>query len=263
MTQGSRPSVLRWLLVGIPCYGSWFLANVVLLLLYPLLLPIEYFGGVSGRRILRGFCVRFFRLFFLHHLPALGMYRVERSDDFKALGATKACLVIANHTSWLDALVLFALIPGVRPLVSIRYGRIPLASRAMGWLGCIFVDRRTRESAVAAAGEMARALAAGAPVAVFPEGRRGTVGGLRPFQEAFFKTAIDAQVPVRPVLLMLTRPFLGPGAENFLTEKGTVLKIRVLGDILPGPREKAVDLAFRTRRAMKGVLRDHHEEKGE
>lgn len=258
MSMRSRSAVLRWLLVGIPCYGSWLLANVGLLVLYPLLLPIEYLGGGGGRRILRRFCVLFFRLFFLHHLPFLGMYRVERSDDIQKLRDTGACVVVANHTSWLDALILFALVPGIRPLVSVRYGRIPVASRAMGWLGCIFVDRRSRESAIAAAEEMGRALAEGAPVAVFPEGRRGSIGALRPFQEAFFRIAVEARVPVLPVLLMLTRPFLGPGAENFLTEKGAVLKIRVLGEILPESGEKAGDLAFRTRRAMKQVVQGHY-----
>ena len=163
-------------------------------------------------------------------------------------------LVVANHTSWLDGIILFTLIPNVRILVSTKYGKVPLVNRPMAWLGCIFVDRASRESVVASIEEMRETLKQGFPVAVFPEGKRAPIGRLRPFRDVYFRIAIEERVSIQPVLLHLSRPFLGPGTENFLTAKRADLKIRVLGPVESEPPERSGDLAFRVRRQMKKAL---------
>jgi 1-acyl-sn-glycerol-3-phosphate acyltransferase len=242
------------MLVGIPCYTSWFLVNVLLVAFFPLLIPIEYLGGAPGKRFLRRLSVSFFKVFFLFHLPLLGVYRVVRSDDLARLKKTGSVLVVANHTSWLDGLILFALIPNVRILVSYKYGRVPMVNRPMKWLGCIFVDRESRESVARAVAGMREALAAGHPVAVFPEGKRAQIGQLGPFRDVYFRIAKEARVSIQPVLLYLSLPFLGPASENFLTAKKADLKIRVLGAVESSAKESAGDAAFRVRREMKRAL---------
>ena len=262
MSHATKPSILRWLLVGVPCYTSWLLVNIVLIVLYPLLVPIDRLFGASGRALLRKLSVSFFRFFFLFHLPLLGVYRVLKNDDLSRLKSVGPCLVVVNHTSWLDGIILFALIPNVRILVSTKYGKVPLVNRPMDWLGCIFVDRSSRDSQVASIEAMRQTLKQGYPVAVFPEGKRAPIGQLRPFGDVYFRIAIEEQVCIRPVLLYLTRPFLGPGTENFLTAKRADLKIRMLGPVESDPPESAGDLAFRVRREMKQALSRLVEEAG-
>jgi 1-acyl-sn-glycerol-3-phosphate acyltransferase len=166
------------------------------------------------------------------------------------------CLVVANHTSWLDGLILFSLIPDVRILVAARYQNVPLVRHPMRWLESIVVDRRSRESVMRSVQEMSSALQRATPVAVFPEGTRGTPGHLRPFGDISFRVALDVGAVVQPVLLHLDEPFLGPGAENFLTARKATLKIRVLERVSPVPGEGGKDLAFRVRAAMKKALGD-------
>ncbi len=255
MTRTASPSLLRWILVGVPCYASWLVVNLALLALFPLYIAVELIGGAPGRRLLRRIGVGFLRVFFLYHLPLVGVYRVEKTADLDRLKALPPCLVVANHTSWLDALILFCLIPDVRILISARYQNVPLVRYPMRWLECIFVDRRSRESVVESIRRIGGALEGGAPVAVFPEGTRGPVGQLKPFKDLFFRIAVDVGSAVQPVLLCLDRPFLGPGAENFLTAGKATLRIRVPDRLIPDPKEGGKDLAFRTRGVMKRAMR--------
>jgi len=124
----------------------------------------------------------------------------------------------------------------------------------MRWLESIAVDRQSRDSVLDSVREMGLALTKATPVAVFPEGTRGSPGHLKPFGDLSFRIAIDAGAAVQPVLLHLDEPFLGPGAENFLTARKATLKIRVLERVSPVPGERGRDLAFRVRAAMKKAL---------
>lgn len=244
-------AAVRILFTGLPSYLGWLVANLLLALFFPFFLFLEM---VRKPHWIRPIVISFLRFFFLKYLPFVGMYRLEKSADLEKLGRAAKCLVAANHTSWLDALIILALVPKVRILVSRKYGRVPLVSRIMVILGCIFVDRTSRESVAVAVAELRRVLESGGTLAVFPEGTRAPKGELKPFQEVFFSLAKEASVPVLPVILYLDTPFLGPRAENFLTPRCAILKIRVYDPVTADPREKGCDLAFRIRRQMKRGL---------
>ena len=241
----------RWSTAGFFSYLSWFVVNILLLLLFPILTVCYRLGA---RRWVRTVVVTALRAYFLHILPVFGLYRIDKQSDTGALRAIRRGLVVVNHTSWLDALIILALVPNVRPLVSTRYGRVPLVSAAMQWLGCIFIDRRDRHSIAVAIEAIRESLKASLPVAVFPEGTRYPIGQLGPFQEVFFSLAVEEEGVIEPVLLCLDIPFLGPGAENFLTPRPANLQIRKLSPITKDKKEKGKDLAFRTRRIMRKAL---------
>ncbi len=126
----------------------------------------------------------------------------------------------------------------------------------MRWLGVVPLDRNSRKSLIEGAAEVRRLLENGERIAVFPEGTRSPMGRLRRFSDVFFRIAIDADVPVVPVMIHLSRPFLGPGSENFLTARGAVLRIRMLDPIEPEPGERGADLGRRAHKKMAPVLAD-------
>ncbi len=134
MNDPSKPSVLRWITVGVACYSGWLLANLLLALIFPLLILIELLGGRPGRRFLRGLSVGFLRVFFLGYLPLTRIYHVERVPSMDEMKSTGPCLLVANHRSWLDALILIAVVPGVRVLVNTGYSKVPLVGRGMRWV---------------------------------------------------------------------------------------------------------------------------------
>ena len=67
------------------------------------------------------------------------------------------------------------------------------------------LDDLTRD-AMRVLGVMSKALHSGDTVAVFPEGTTGTGHGVLPFHPNLFQAAIDADVPVQPIVLRYSDP---------------------------------------------------------
>ncbi|WP_371494329.1 1-acyl-sn-glycerol-3-phosphate acyltransferase [Kitasatospora sp. NBC_00374] len=123
----------------------------------------------------------------------------------RATGAAEAgrggALVVANHISWLDILLIAAVRPG-RMLAKSEVARWPVAGRFVAWGGTLFIDRDRLRSLPGTVGEIGAVLRRGGRVVVFPEGSTwcGRGGGGR-FRPALFQAAIDAGVPVQPVTI--------------------------------------------------------------
>jgi 1-acyl-sn-glycerol-3-phosphate acyltransferase len=81
----------------------------------------------------------------------------------------------------------------------------PVSGWAMRWGGDIPLRRGERESVTEMMTECERALAAGIPVMMFPEGTRSKDGTLLPFKDGAFALAIRAGVPILPVAIAGTR----------------------------------------------------------
>ncbi len=110
------------------------------------------------------------------------------------------CLVVANHISWLDILVINAAQP-VRFVSKADVLRWPLLGRLVAGAGTLFIERESRRDAVRMVQIMAERLQAGDRVAVFPEGTTGDGRGLLPFHPNLLQSAIAADAPIVPVAL--------------------------------------------------------------
>jgi 1-acyl-sn-glycerol-3-phosphate acyltransferase len=107
-------------------------------------------------------------------------------------------LLVANHVSWLDVVVLAAVAPA-RLVAKSEVRTWPGVGALAAASGTIFVDRSRPKALPDTVAEVAAALAAGMSVAVFPEGT--TYCGLEqgPFRPAMFQAAVDAGAPVVPL----------------------------------------------------------------
>lgn len=122
--------------------------------------------------------------------------RIEVSGDVR--GARPA-LLVANHASQLDVMVLLALHPMV-VVAADSAVRDPVAGRLARNSGVIVVERSTA-SLPAMVRRAADALRTGNTVLVFPEGRIRCSAPGGPFRPGAMQAAIDARAPVRPVLI--------------------------------------------------------------
>lgn len=113
---------------------------------------------------------------------------------------TGPCLVVANHISWLDILVINAAQP-VRFVSKADVLRWPLLGSLVAGAGTLFIERESRRDAVRMVQLMAERLQAGDRVAVFPEGTTGDGRGLLPFHPNLLQSAIAADAPIVPVAL--------------------------------------------------------------
>ena len=249
-----RPGLFRWFTVGAASYVGWLVANIVLAALFPALLLLYALGGVGGRSGIHRFGKWFLRLFFVHYLPFIGVYRIGEISGLDRLDSIGACVLAANHRSWIDALLMLALVEGAVVPVNAVYTRIPLIGRTMRWLGCLPLNRSNRESMSKAVDQIRAALSSGSKIVAFPEGRRYPVGQLGQFADLFFRLSIETRVPVVPAVIHCDLPYLAPGGKSLLTSRRAVWRIRVLDAVSPDENERGADLSRRVRKIVASEL---------
>ena len=111
-----------------------------------------------------------------------------------------AGLVVSNHLSWLDVLVLQSLMPAAF-VAKNEVRRWPLVGYMAAACATIFVDRASARSAHAMVDRSAAAMAQGQAIVVFPEGTSSDGTGLGRFHPNIFESAIRAKAPVQLLTL--------------------------------------------------------------
>ena len=89
---------------------------------------------------------------------------------------------------------------------------VPIFGQALWAAGVIPINRRDRQSSIASMSRAARRIRNGLSVLVFAEGTRSRDGRLLPFKKGAFVMALQAGVPVQPVLVHGSRDVLPPGS---------------------------------------------------
>lgn len=107
-------------------------------------------------------------------------------------------LVLANHRSAYDIVILYALFGGSM-LSRAEVAGWPIFGHAARRSGTIFVDRASPQSGFKAIGSIREALQRGRSVTVFPEGSTFAGDELRPFAAGAFAAARGLDVDVVPV----------------------------------------------------------------
>ncbi|MFO0334074.1 MAG: lysophospholipid acyltransferase family protein [Pseudomonadota bacterium] len=161
------------------------------------------------------------------------------------------CVVVANHASYLDGVVMQAALPPrfafvIKPALV----HVPLASLLLRRLGSEFVDRSKRESRAADARRVLKRAANGQAIGFFPEGTFTPAPGLGPFHAGAFVTAARAGLPVVPIALRGTRAILP--AEAALPQPGRI-EVELLPALAPGTPDEP-DRADRLRREARTAI---------
>ena len=142
-------------------------------------------------------------------MRAAGLVPVLRgAENFPAEGG---CVVVSNHMSYLDGIMLVAALP--RPIAFVAKGELEpqfVAGTFLKRLGSVFVQRFDAEKSVADAERVAN-VAKSRPVLYFAEGTITRMPGLLPFQMGAFTAAVGADLPVVPMAFRGTRHVLRDG----------------------------------------------------
>jgi 1-acyl-sn-glycerol-3-phosphate acyltransferase len=191
-------------------YGLYALAAFVfcgVLALVLVLLPL----GITARRHMAHFAAQSF--FRLAGMPA-------RLIDARHLPAGP-CVVVANHASYLDGVVLKAALPArFSFVIKKEVSRVPLAGFMLRRIGSEFVDRFNRHAGGMDARRLIKAADAGQALAFFPEGTFLAQPGLGKFHTGAFAIAARAELPIVPIAIRGTRHILPSG--RFLPRPGRI-----------------------------------------
>ncbi len=139
--------------------------------------------------------------------------RLPVSVEGGALVPPGPAVVVANHASFVDWLLLTAVLPATTSFVAKR----ELATRSTTrWLlervGTRFVARGDARQGVEDAKALVQAARAGASLVFFPEGMLRREPGLQPFHMGAFVVSAQSGLPLLPVTLRGTRGVLRDGS---------------------------------------------------
>lgn len=258
---GTRPLLRRALRIA----GSVIHAGYVWLV-FSLLAPVVWFTVVllPQPALAQGFTRCAARLLrWLSGTPLL----VRGSEHLPA----GPYVLVVNHASYLDGIVLLAALPGVFSFVAKReLANQRIAGLFLRRIGTEFVERFDLQRGVEDARSVVRVVQRGRTLVFFPEGTFDRRPGLLPFRMGAFVTALEAGVPVVACAIRGTRSMLRP--NEWFPRRGIIsvtcseplaadgedwaaavrLRDRARAEILKHCGEP--DLAAR----RQGVVLDHH-----
>jgi 1-acyl-sn-glycerol-3-phosphate acyltransferase len=129
-------------------------------------------------------------------------------------------LLVANHVSWVDALI----IQTIQPSIFVAKSEVkswPIVGSIATGCGVVFVDRGSPSSARRMVDELSSALHHGYCVAGFPEGTSSEGTSVSLFHANLFEAAINHNIQVQPLAIRYTNPHTG----------GLCMKAAFVGDI--------------------------------
>lgn len=142
------------------------------------------------------------------------------------------CIVVANHASYIDGILLKGYLPARFSFVIKGEMRdIPLVHFLLRRCGARFVDRNVHSASARDARQIVKAAQDGASLAFFPEGTFREEAGVDRFRPGAFVAAIRAGLPIVPVAIRGTRYMLPAG--RMLPRRNT-LQVDILPALLPG-----------------------------
>ena len=182
-------------------------------------------------------------------------------------GLAPRCLLVCNHISWLDVIVLGA--QGQMSFLSkSEVRRWPLIGWMSAVVGTHFIERGANQVGAVVA-RVSAAIAAGEALMIFPEGTTSDGDGVLPFHPRLFAIAQQPGLRIQPVALAYRSGDAPPPDRciayvddqtlfaslwRLLRHPGLVAEVRFLEPLRVGPGDDRRSLARRSRAAILATL---------
>jgi 1-acyl-sn-glycerol-3-phosphate acyltransferase len=228
-------------LLGRVLYGSyaWLVFTVIALMT---LLTLIIAPDLDRRRRIAGVASRLTLKALFIRLTLLGAERLPSGQ----------CVIAANHASYIDAIVVKAVLPeNYAYVVKREMAAVPLAGLLLKRLGTEFVERVNPHQGWCDARRVLRTATSGQSLLFFPEGTFIDKPGLLKFHSGAFMSAAYARCPVVPCVIRGTRHILP--SPLFFPRHGRI-EVELLPALLPAgdltPEKAAGELRRLTRQAI-------------
>jgi 1-acyl-sn-glycerol-3-phosphate acyltransferase len=210
-------SIIVWLI------GVAFMAVLfpVTLIIWLLVLPFD-----RERYVIH--CLLMYQSTILWHMIPIWRTKIEGREN--ALKGT-TYVIISNHQSILDILLINCLRYKYKWISKIENTKVPFLGWYVRMADYITIDRSNEESKIEMLEKSYRCLKGGNSIMLFPEGTRSADNEIGFFKRGAFQLAIQADVPILPVLI--------DGTGGILPKKGLIfgsgfhIRLRVLDPVYP------------------------------
>ncbi len=140
-------------------------------------------------------------------------------------------IYVANHSSYIDSLVLLAILPGEVAIVGKKeLAKVPILNLFFRRLELPTVDRWDFSKSMADTKKIKQMIEEGRSILIFPEGTFTYATGLRPFRAGAFQLAVDTKTALCPIGMQGTRNILR--GNSVLARPGRI-KVTITKPIAP------------------------------
>jgi 1-acyl-sn-glycerol-3-phosphate acyltransferase len=204
----------------------WIFALITIIIILPLYLTIWLLTVVfDKKRIAAHYITCLWGSLYTWANP---WWRVSIRNREK-LKKGKTYIIICNHQSLLDIVVLFRLLAYYRWVSKTEIFRIPVVGWIMHMNNYIKLKRGDQKSIVKMMETCRKAVTSGISVLIFPEGTRSTDGELQQFKDGAFILAFDTKTDILPVIINEESVAIAK-AGIFMKEKLSI-KVRILDEV--------------------------------
>jgi 1-acyl-sn-glycerol-3-phosphate acyltransferase len=197
-------------------YAIWSLSTFAVLMLVAAVLALVV-PWLSWRRAITRACARAWLVLACLHVRATGLGRLPEGS----------CVLVANHGSYLDGIVMKAALPPRFGFVIKREAAsMPVVGLLLRRIGAEFVDRHTRGGRHRDARRVVERAEQGHSLVFFPEGTFDATIGLKRFHVGAFVAAARGGAPVVPAVIHGARRALP--TDTYVPRPG-----RIVIEVLP------------------------------
>lgn len=153
----------------------------------------------------------------------------------KDVRGIRSSIIVCNHLSYLDPILLVSLFPRQTTIVKNTFFRVPI----FGWFlkRAGYVPSSPSEmygpAMISHLEGIKRHLAAGGNLFVFPEGTRGRHGKLLPFNKGVFSIARYCKTGLKLVYIKDTDKLFRPGTFSFRTREKNTISMELIASLSP------------------------------
>lgn len=182
---------------------------------------------------------------------AAGIHLAVKGEEH--LWSHRPAVFILNHQSNADFLIAAKLIrKGARGIAKKELQKMPIVGQMLMASGTIFLDRTDKEKSIEALKPAVESLKTGTSVVIFPEGTRSYDYTLGRFKKGAFHLAMQAGVPLVPIILKNAHDAMPRGSNIF---RPTTVEVVVLPPI-PTAKWKAENLDAHIEKVRKLFLKE-------
>lgn len=252
--SGQRPFCLTVLAFSTG-YASYLVSKILfVVVIFPLFICVAFWSHAKEfvfEKIVRRYLAFFTRTW----LPFLGVYRFEEISGLSQALAAGPAVCVANHRGFMDGIILLGLLPRTGVLIKSRDTRQPMYRLLAAYFDLVSLDRRSLASMAASLEKCRNLISQRKNLLVFPEGLRAHSGRLQRFHRVAFDLALSEGVPIMPIIIHSTQPFLAKLPGSIYPRQRNTYRIRFLAPERPKPGEDASAFSDRIYRRMAQELK--------
>ena len=170
----------------------FMLISIPILITYLIIKIIPYKKQIKGVFITNRIFIFIWSACTGYRYKISGLENIEKNQTY---------VTVVNHVNMADMIAAaYGIRVSAKPLIKKELLRIPVLGQVFA-LGCLPIDRSSKQSRQESKIMLLKDLRDGISVLIFPEGTRNrSENPLLPFFDGAFELAIEAQVPIMPVV---------------------------------------------------------------